>query len=182
MNEFPTCNRKAPAAPYYAALHSMNRGPEGRWRTIHGLIDSRRGENTTTTPDIDTMHYVYIYIYNNYTAWGLIIILFVIVAVNEVFLAAWHHCLQCTRQILKEMNPYKGYNECMISFFSELSWVLSHVFRFYNAVILISHGWRKHSVILATGKWCSTMWNTAPARSSVAHQNHSFTRLTAIKL
>jgi len=59
------------------------------WRTIHGLIDSRRGENTTTTPDIDTMHYVYIYIYNNYTAWGLIIILFVIVAVNEVFLAAW---------------------------------------------------------------------------------------------
>ena len=28
--KFPTCNRRAPAAPYYAALHSMNGGPEGR--------------------------------------------------------------------------------------------------------------------------------------------------------
>ena len=37
MNEFPTCNRKAPAAPYYAALHSMNRGPEGRQRGVLGM-------------------------------------------------------------------------------------------------------------------------------------------------
>ena len=39
--KFPTCNRRAPAAPYYAALHSMNGGPEGRttkssmiWRLV----------------------------------------------------------------------------------------------------------------------------------------------------
>ena len=54
MNEFPTCNRKAPAAPYYAALHSMNRGPEGRSGIQASLLDNEIECFTMTSMNINS--------------------------------------------------------------------------------------------------------------------------------